>query len=193
MIKEEQLQPLGRFQRTHGLKGELNALFELESDFLAEGYPIVIDIDGIFVPFYAESVRPKAANTDLVKLEGVDSEEEAKEMVNKEIYGLKTDVAEFLGCDEDDVTTTADIIGFTVCDAKAGEIGVVDDIDDSTMNTLLIVSSAVNPDEKIYIPFVEDFIDEIDIESRTVYVRIPSELLNLNTKVRDDESSDFDD
>ena len=57
MIREEDLFPIGKFQKTHALKGELNAVLDINEDFLDEDYPLIIDLDGIFVPFYTESWR----------------------------------------------------------------------------------------------------------------------------------------
>ena len=51
MIEEKDLTPVGKFLKTHALKGELNAILEIDPEFFTEGYPLVIDVDGAFVPF----------------------------------------------------------------------------------------------------------------------------------------------
>ena len=63
MIKKEDIVAIGKFQKTHALKGELNALLDIDGDYAADGHPLIIDIDGIYVPFYAETVRPKGAES----------------------------------------------------------------------------------------------------------------------------------
>ena len=68
MIKEEEIIEIGKFQKTHALKGELNALLDVGAEYLEDGNPLVIPVDGLFVPFYAESVRPKGTTSFLVKL-----------------------------------------------------------------------------------------------------------------------------
>ena len=83
MIREEDLFPIGKLQKTHALKGELNAVLDIDEDFIDEDYPLIIDLDGIFVPFYTESWRPKGSSACLLKLEGVDNEGEARKFVNK--------------------------------------------------------------------------------------------------------------
>lgn len=186
MITADELKSLGVFQKTHGLKGELNAMFSLDAEFLTMQYPVIIDVDGIFVPFYAESVRPKGANTDLIKLEGVDSEEKAKYFVNKEIYGLRKDIADFLGEDADNLMDADSLEGFTVSDAKAGNIGVVKYVDDSTANVLLVVENACSG-ELMYIPLVDDFIIDIDAKNNHISIDVPQELINLNSTLAGDE------
>ena len=58
MIYSTDIEQIGKFLKTHALKGELNAQLEIDADFLRPEIPIIMDIDGIFVPFYPESVRP---------------------------------------------------------------------------------------------------------------------------------------
>ena len=39
MIKEEELIEIGKFQKTHALKGELNALLDVGPEYLEERQP----------------------------------------------------------------------------------------------------------------------------------------------------------
>ena len=67
MITNNELLEIGKFQKTHGLQGELNVVLDqvVEGDFLEGENPVIIDIDGINVPFYPESVRTKGADSYL--------------------------------------------------------------------------------------------------------------------------------
>ena len=96
MIEEKEVTPVGKFQKTHALKGELNALLDINEDFFDENNPLVLEVEGIFVPFYLESIRRKGSSSFLIKLKGIESEEEAKSFVNKEIYALKDTLKTFL-------------------------------------------------------------------------------------------------
>lgn len=51
MIEEKDIKAIGKFQKTHALKGELNAILDIDSEYVSEGNAVVVDIDGIFVPF----------------------------------------------------------------------------------------------------------------------------------------------
>ena len=163
MIEEKDILPVGKFFRTHALKGELNAMTEgYEPEIFDEGYPLIVDMEGIYVPFYAESVRPKGSQGCLVKLEGIDSQERAQEFVNKVIYMLRKDVAEWL-------------------DEEAGYIGKVESIDSSTSNLLLLVEPEDGA-ETIYIPFVEEFVENIDPEQEEIHLRLPEGIIDINKK-----------
>lgn len=181
MISQKELKEVGKFQKTHALKGELNALLDVSPDYVADGNAIVIDIDGIYVPFFASSIRQKGSQSYLVKLDGVDSEEEAKTFVNKSIYALKSEIAPYYGMEEDEIIYGDDLEGFRVVDNDTGqEIGVVTRVDDATENVLLVVAdSSAN---EVYIPAVDDFIDEIDDENREIRVSLPEGLVDLNIK-----------
>ena len=166
MIKEDEIIMVGRFFKPHGLKGELNVLTEYDSDILDHGYPMIVDINGIYVPFYAESVRPKGHFSSLVKLEHVDSEEEASPFVNREFSMLKRDVSEYLDIPEDELIVEMDYIGYKVFDSKRGYIGRVVYVDSSTDNLLLHVlpeGMEDTADNLIFIPFDDNLIEyEVD-------------------------------
>ena len=65
-------------------------------------------------------------------------------------------------------------------DSEHGPLGMLDHIDDSTINALMVVET---PDgNEIYIPYNEDFIDSIDDEKKIIYTSLPAGLVDLNDK-----------
>lgn len=183
MITREELASIGKFHKTHALKGELNAVLEIDGSFLDSGHPLIIDVEGIFVPFYCESVRPKGQFSSLVKLDGVDSEEEARNFVNKEIFALKGDLSEFEEEDSDENeegSYAEDFVGFSIYDTESKNlIGEITGLDLSTANALFIVE---NEGEKMFIPIAEEFINEIDEPARIIYMSLPDGLIDINKK-----------
>lgn len=178
MIRKEDIVTIGKFQKTHALKGELNMISDIDSEYFMEGNPLIVENDGILVPFYVESIRPKGTTSYLVKLEGINSEEEASIFVNNEISILKKDAEEWL---DDTFEDLGELIGYSVIEDKTRvEIGRVERIDDSTSNILLILTD--KDDEQIYIPFNEDLIVEIDDENQVIKMNLPEGLVDLNTK-----------
>ncbi|MDE6754793.1 MAG: ribosome maturation factor RimM [Muribaculaceae bacterium] len=181
MIEDKEIKEVGKFQKTHALKGELNAILEIDSEFFSEGNALIVDIDGIYVPFFTTSVRPKGATSFLIKLEGVETEEEAKAFVNKIIYVQKNELAPFMGIEEDDIPDEENFSGYDIIDTHTGQIiGKVENVDSSTENLLFIVKNGNG--EIIYIPAVDDFIDEIDDENKIILMTLPSGLIELNQK-----------
>ncbi|MDE6296938.1 MAG: ribosome maturation factor RimM [Muribaculaceae bacterium] len=182
MIEEKNLTKVGKFQKTHALKGELNAILDIDAEYFAEGKPLIVNIEGAFVPFYAESIRGKGSTTSLIKIEGVDNHEVAKELVNEDIYADKETLKEFLGAEGEELLLEDDLEGFRVVDEKLGEIGKIERVDTSTANVLFIVET--EDGEELFIPAADDFIVAVDEEKRMVLTTLPEELVNLNKKER---------
>lgn len=179
MIREEEITAVGKLLKTHALKGELNVMLDIDPGYLEEGNPAILDIDGIYVPFYADSIRTKGSFSYLVKFEGIDSEIEARKLVNKTIYALRELLKEFmLDNYDEEYALYDDLIGWTIKEADGEVIGKVIEIDTNTENELFIVET---PDGNIvYIPLTEDFIEKMDEDSKTIVMNLPEGLLDLN-------------
>lgn len=179
MIKEDEISAIGKLQKTHALKGELNVLLDIEPEYLQEGNPAIIDIDGIYVPFYAESIRPKGNFSYLVKFQGIDSEFEARKFVNKVVFALRDKLKDFISENYDeDFELLDELIGYEIEDTEFGKIGKVVDIDTNTENQLFIVETPSG--KTIFIPLAEDFILEMDRSEKKILMDLPQGLLDLN-------------
>ena len=60
MITPDILTSIGTFFKPHGIKGEISATLDYDID-PSELRCIVLEIDGIIVPFFVDSRRPKGA------------------------------------------------------------------------------------------------------------------------------------
>ncbi len=132
MIEKKDIVEIGKFQKTHALKGELNALLNVPEEYVEDGNPLIVEMDGILVPFYAESVRPKGATSFLVKLQGIDSQDAAREMVNSVIFAPKTLASDYFGDEGEELIFNDDLEGFKVVDCQLGEIGMLISVNDYT-------------------------------------------------------------
>ena len=179
MISKNKIKSIGKFQKTHALKGELNLILEIDPLYFQEGNPMILDYDGIFVPYYVDTIRPKGSTSYLVKLDGVNSEKEASRFVNKEVFMLAKDAETWI--EEDPLNDDDFLIGFKVWDSESDEeIGVISEIDNSTANIILIVEQ---PDgEEIFIPANEELVKEINEEGKVIKMIIPEGLLGINKK-----------
>jgi len=60
MIRRDELTPIGTIYKPHGINGEVTATFEQGVD--PESLRcIVLDRDGIFVPFFINSIRSRGS------------------------------------------------------------------------------------------------------------------------------------
>lgn len=179
MIEEKELSAVGKFQKTHALKGELNAILDINPEFFEEGNAAIVSVDGLFVPFFAEGIRPKGNTSFLVKLDGINSEEDARAFVNKTIYARRAELAPFLELEEDDILDEDDLEGFIVVDNETGDtLGCIERVDSSTANLLFIVKTPAG--DELYIPAAEEFIEKIDENERKILMNLPEGLIDLN-------------
>ncbi len=175
MIRPEEIKEIGSFIKPHGINGEITALLpaEVDPDSLS---CIILDMDGIFVPFFIDEWRPKSTESVLLKLEGVSDENGAKEFAGKRIFCLRKDLPDTIAEDEDGFFT-GDLIGFELRDAESNHVGEVVDFDDQTENVLLMVK---RPDGTvIYTPLAEELIVEFDPEARILSLDLPEGIFEL--------------
>ncbi len=168
MILEKEVFRAGTINKTHGVNGELNCNINADTIDMAEY--IVLDMDGIFVPFFVSNIRIKSSNSVLITLEDVEDETEARNLIGKDIY-LPIELMS-----DDDMLSYEYFVGFTVVntDEKLGDISFVDD---QTVNILFGIKTE---DGEILLPAVEDFIVEVDNENKILYTNYPVELVELN-------------
>lgn len=174
MIKREDLVKIGQFGKPHGIKGELSFTFTSDVFDESECNFLVCEIDGIFVPFVLEEYRFKSNSTAFIKLKRVDSDQQAKSFVNLDVYFPKEYMADEIS--EDEPVSWDYFIGYQIVDNQLGEIGKIQDVDDTTINILFIVEGK---DQEYLIPAVEEMIEKIDPENHYLYMNIPEGLINL--------------
>ncbi|MBN2764789.1 MAG: 16S rRNA processing protein RimM [Paludibacteraceae bacterium] len=172
MISTDEILPIGQINKPHGVNGEMS--FTFTSDvFDSEEIPyLIMEIDGIPVPFYIEEYRFKTNSTGLIKFQDIDSEEAAREFNGLSIYVLK----KYLDKVEDNEIELAYFVGFMLRDAHKGDIGIVTEIDESTDNTLFVIAEG---EDEILIPVGDDYITDIDHNNKIILTNLPEGLLDL--------------
>ena len=170
MIKQEAVYPIGRIGKAHGIHGEVTFHFDDDIFDRVDADYLVLEVDGILVPFFIEEYRFRSDSTALMKLEGIDSQERARELTNCDVYFPRR-LAE---ADDDAPLTFAFLVGFTIVNAADGRrVGTIASVDDSTLNTLFCL------DDGTLIPAAEELIVSIDQKKKEITLRIPEGLLDL--------------
>ena len=160
---------IGTLTRTHGIGGELSMNFTDDVWDRADADYVFLEVDGIQVPFFLEGWRFRSDSVALLKFQDIDSSEDADEYVGADVYFPHSLTPE---PDEDDEYTWRHFTGWQVVDAQAGPIGIIDYVEDSTVNTIFCVDGKL-------VPANEDFIERIDAKERIVYMTLPEGLLDL--------------
>lgn len=173
MIREDEVLKIGKFIKPHGIKGEITFAFDNDIFDRVDCPYLICSIDNIFVPFFIKSYRFKGSDTALVLLEDVESEIQAKRFNGLSVYFPR----KYFDNNEEVELTLNYFIDFIVIDKQLGEIGIIKDIDESTINTLFLLKKK-GSDDDIIIPASDDFITDIDSENKILYVELPVGLLD---------------
>lgn len=165
------LTQIGVFGRTHGTEGEINVRLTIQNqdffDLLSQEkkHFLFVNIDGLYVPYELENARDKHGEFILLKFRHIDTPENANLFVNRSLYiesDLLNENTEFLA---------EHFIGFTVLDEYENEVGIVEDVDDSTINILFKVLQSNC--SYFLLPIAEELIKYVDVKERIISVILP--------------------
>jgi 16S rRNA processing protein RimM len=178
MIKPEEVYKIGRLGKAHGVKGEVSFQFDDDIFDRVDADYLVLDIDGILVPFFMEEYRFRNDTVCLVKFCDIDTQQRAQELTGCDVYFPRA-----LAEEVDDDLSLASLVGFTIIndgDGKAAHtvpddsvVGIIVSIDDTTANILFEL------EDGRLIPANDDLIVDIDTEHRQIRMNIPEGLLDI--------------
>ena len=169
MIKKEDVFKIGRLGKTHCVKGEVSFHFDDDIFDRVEAEYLVLDVDGILVPFFMESNRFRSSNLAYVIFRDVDTMERAAELTGCDVYFPRE-----LAATEDEMPILEMLVGFELVDAANGQIvGRITDINDQTANVLFEL------DNGMLIPASDELILNVDTEKEEIVMDIPDGLLSL--------------
>lgn len=178
-IDHTRLVRYGLVRKTHGHKGNIvlslenEGMLDLEPDFL------FIEREGIPVPFRVIEMTGTKDHL-ITTLSRLSSSEEAdllrgaKVYVTQELYDTQVVIEDL------EELSLYHLLGYAIKHTSGEHIGELSGIDESTANILLILTSPEG--EYIYIPFVEEWIVDIDHTKKIMTIDCPTEILTLNNK-----------
>ena len=159
----KQFLEIAKITAAHGLRGEVRCQYYCDT---AE---VLCDFDELYfdkgeTPVHVTKAYPHK-NVVVMKLEGVDSIEQAQPLIGKILY-LDRDDAEL----DEDLFFIQDIIGLTVKDADTGE--VYGKITDVYQNGAADVFSIKKPDgRELMFPNISEVVLKTDIGSGEMLIR----------------------
>lgn len=173
MINENDLIEIGKILKPHGVKGEMIFLFTQASFVETDNNFYFFLLDGTYVPFFINDFRFVSNVSASIKIEGINTIEEAINYNDTLIY-LPKELIEEKQEELDLESEWEQFIGYTILDENNKLIGKIDSVDSSTMNVLFVV---LNKDEEFLIPATQDFIIEIDSKIKQLHLNLPEGLL----------------
>ena len=163
---------LGYIQKPHGLDGTLH--FNIDSDE-PEAYTEIdacfLEVNGQLVPYFVEYLH-FATQRILLKLEGIDSQAQARELQGSKLY-LPLEMLPKLPEGE---FYYYQIVDYTVVDAQQGALGQVSRIYDEGPQDLIGMRYQ---EREILIPIVDDIVQGADHEKQVLHVNLPEGLVDI--------------
>ena len=170
MIRAEEVYKIGKLGKAHGIKGEVTMQVDDDIFDCAEAEYLVLELDNIMVPFFIEEYFFKSDTQAVIKFEGIDTLERAKELANVNVFFPISVMQEYnrnAGAD-DKALSYPMLIGF-----KVNDIGKIAYIDNQTANIMFELEDGT------LIPASEELIEDIDIENKQIKMTIPEGLLDI--------------
>ena len=169
MIKEKDVYKIGRLGKTHGVRGDISFLFDDDVFDRTDADYLILKVDGILVPFFIEEYRFKSDTNAIVKFEGLDTQEQARELTGCDVYFPRE-----LADSGDGPLSWSALAGFEIIDDLSGKsVGRIASVDDSTLNTLFEL------EDGRLIPVSEELITRFDKDNRTIIIDLPEGILEL--------------
>ena len=169
MIRQEEVYKIGRLGKTHGVKGEVSFQFDDDIFDRVDADYLVLDIDGILVPFFMEEYRFRSDNVCLVKFCDIDTQQRAQELTGCDVFFPRA-----LAEEAEENPSLSMLVGFAIVDSSNGKtVGNIASIDDSTQNVLFELEDGT------LIPASDELIEDIDTGQQQIKMNIPTGLLEI--------------
>jgi 16S rRNA processing protein RimM len=172
-MRKEDCFYVGTVVNKFSFKGEL--LVKLDTDepeLFLEMESVFIEIGKKLIPFFILNSQLHKSMLLRLKIEDVDDEAAADTLMKKELYLPLANLPQLKG----NKFYFHEVIGFKMIDTNYGEVGTISGINDTTSQALFEVE---NNGREVLIPMIDDFINKVDRENKTITVTTTEGLIEL--------------
>lgn len=164
---------IGKLVATFGLQGELILKHSLGKKTVLKGVEAVFleEQTDSFIPYFVQKAAAKDHEHIYLKLEGIDTKEAARPLIQTRVYLQEADFKKQAGS-----STPLSLLGFTVQDEQQGTLGVIEEVIEMPMQVLAKVT--VRGKEAL-LPLNEQSLIKIDKKKQVVYLDLPEGLLDI--------------
>lgn len=168
-MEKSNLRHIGKVKDAHGLQGELFIIF------FSKDYSWAQDLENIFIADTSYEVIKIAEHKDglKVKVSGLSNRNQSESLIGQSVYISE----DFFTSEDGDSIYLSEIENFLVIDQVLGELGRIKSFSYNGAQDLLVVNYK---NKDIEIPFVEDFVEEINYDEKTIRMNLPDGLIEIN-------------
>jgi 16S rRNA processing protein RimM len=172
MMKKEDCFYLGKIVRTHGVKGDMMILLDVDDPVRYKKMKSVfLDVNEQLTSFNISQVSIRDSIVK-VHLEGVDDMTKAETFLKCDAY---LPLSKLQKLDETHFYFH-EIINFKVIDKTKGAIGVFEKVVDIPQQT---IGQIKNGNKEILVPMIPQFIERVDRNEKILYLDLPEGLVDL--------------
>ena len=168
----EEYRNIGKIVAVFGLQGEVVLEHRLGKKTLLKGLKAIFleEKRDEMLPWFVEGTRVKSETEVYVKLEGLDTKEAARRVVQKEVWFSEADFERFAGR-----SAPISMVGFRLFDG-AVDLGEILEVIEQPHQVLCRIDLS---GKEALIPVHEQTLRRIDAKKREVYVELPEGLLDV--------------
>ncbi|PKR80410.1 16S rRNA processing protein RimM [Brumimicrobium salinarum] len=166
---------LGYVAKLHSYKGEVSLFFDVTNpnDYSTLD-AVYIDVDGILTPFFIERITMKGKGFAKVKFEGVDTENDARQILKCDLF-LPLEILPKLSGKQ---FYDHEVVGFTVVDEDYGEVGAIVQVLDYKVNPLLQIQNE-KLNKEVLLPLGNDLVQRVDRVQKELHVKANPGLIEM--------------
>lgn len=172
-MRKEDCFYLGHVSRSHGLKGEVVAVFDTDRpEAYIELESVFVDKRGELIPFFIDEITTNSKGHFILRFEEM-GPQESEDLVGSELYLPLNLLPPLSG----KAFYFHEVIGFSVSDKKQGQIGICIKMMENGAQPLFVIKNPAG--DEILAPAVDDFILAIDRAKKNIELDLPEGLLEL--------------
>jgi 16S rRNA processing protein RimM len=173
MMDEVSLFCLGKISKTFGYKGQVIVIANCDDPEKYKKLEFVfVDIQHERVPFFITEFNFQYKNSVELKLEDIDSSDEAQKLIGCSIYIPELEVI----ADAKEEFYITDLAGYEVTDVNVGYLGRINQILELPQQNIIQI---FQDKKEILIPLNEDFIKKIDFKKKSIKIAAPEGLIEF--------------
>ena len=164
---------LGKILKTNGSNGHLIVFLDVDDPVRYKNIETVfIGIENDRIPFAIREIELKHRNTARMLFEDIQSDEDAKIYVGRELYLPLSALLPLKG----KRFYFHEITGFTVIDKNHGNIGTLASVLDMPRQSLMQIRHG---SKEILVPLIDEVLVKVDREKKEIHIRAPEGLIEI--------------
>lgn len=163
---------IGKFVAVHGLKGDLLLKHTLGKKTSLKGLQAIFieEKKDAFIPWFIQTAKIKNEEEVYIKLEGIETREEAMKLSQKEIWVPEADFKKFTA-----KSAPASLLGYTIIN-KTESLGEILEVIEQPHQLLCRLEIK---NKEVFVPLNESTLEKTDHKKKEVIVQLPEGLLDI--------------